>query len=437
MEAQWQADRAMLRTLLHSQPDWSQRDLAQAVGRSLGWVKQWVKRLRAVPLDDQTVLRRQSRARKHPPPRLSQGVIERRLAIRAQPPAPLHRIPGPRTIRDYLEQDAELQAQALRLPRSTRTIWRILQQYGRIAQRTRSDHVPVERPTPLTSWQLDFKDVATVPAAPEGKPQPAVEVLNPLDPGTAILLNAQVREDFTAETALHAVADTLRLWGLPEGVTCDRDPRLVGSRKQRDCPSPLVRFWICLGVAVTICPPQRPDKHAFIERYHRTYAYACLRIYRPADVTTVKTVTESCGQFYNEQRPHQGLSWGNPPPRCAFPTLPARPPLPPLVDPDRWLETYDGRRCVRKVQRDCRVMVDDIAYDVPRALVGKYITLRRDAAAREVVVEAEAHEVKRLAIKGLGTGPLPLEAYLLHMCQEARTERVDRRAFGDQLSLPF
>jgi hypothetical protein len=122
MEAHWQADRAMLRRLMRTQPSWTQRDYADAIGRSLAWVKKWVKRLRAAASDDVAVLRSQSRARKHPPPKLSQVVIDRLLDIRARPPAPLNRIPGPKTIRYYLEQDPELRAHGLRLPRSTRTI---------------------------------------------------------------------------------------------------------------------------------------------------------------------------------------------------------------------------------------------------------------------------------------------------------------------------
>ncbi len=47
MEAQWQADRAMLRTLLRTQPTWTQHDYAESIGRSLAWVKKWTKRLRA------------------------------------------------------------------------------------------------------------------------------------------------------------------------------------------------------------------------------------------------------------------------------------------------------------------------------------------------------------------------------------------------------
>ncbi len=61
MEAHWQADRSMLRTLLPNHPSWTQRDYAGAIGRSVAWVKTWTTRLRAVPADDVTVLRSQSR----------------------------------------------------------------------------------------------------------------------------------------------------------------------------------------------------------------------------------------------------------------------------------------------------------------------------------------------------------------------------------------
>lgn len=68
-------------------------------------------------------------------------------------------------------------------------------------------------------------DASTVPPVPGGKRQPVVETLNTHDVGTSISLNAQVREDFTAETALEAVVEPLDQWGLPDVVGFDRDVR--------------------------------------------------------------------------------------------------------------------------------------------------------------------------------------------------------------------
>ena len=422
MEAQWQADRAMLRRLMQTQPQWTQRDYAEAVGRSVAWVKKWTTRLRLAPPDDVTVLRSRARARKHPPPRLSQRVVDRLLEIRSAPPAPINRIPGPKTIRYYLEQDLELRAQGLRLPRSTRTIWQILRQYGRIGEQQR-DHVPLPRPAPMAVWQLDFKDVSSVPADLDGKRQQVVEVLDTVDMGTSILLGAHVRPDFTAETALRAVADLVQQVGLPTAVTIDRDPRFVGAASMRDFPTPFVRFWLCLGVAVTICPPRRPDLNAFAERYHRSFEYECLRIYRPHDLQTATTVTAAYQRFCNEERPHQGLSCQNLPPRVAFPTVPPLPRVPTTVDADRWLHVYDGHAFVRKVAAKGHVVVDDVPYYMPVALLRQHVALRVDAALGQFVVEADGRDVRRMAIKGVGVGPLPFWAFVEHLCAEARTRR--------------
>jgi hypothetical protein len=99
---------------------------------------------------------------------------------------------------------------------------------------------------------------------PEGKQQHVVEVLNVVDVGTSILLTANVRSDFTMATAISTLAQLVQTRGLPDQITIDRDPRFVGSSTQRDCPVPFLRLWYCLGVAVEICPPRRPDINGFV-----------------------------------------------------------------------------------------------------------------------------------------------------------------------------
>jgi hypothetical protein len=160
----------------------------------------WRKRLCEAPPDDDAVLHNRSRARKHPPPSLSPLMIERILAIRDEPPANLQRVPGPDTILYILQQDAELQAAGVSPPRSSATVWQLLHQHGRIPHRRRPVHEPVDLPPPLTTWQIDFKDVSTVPCDPKGKRQHVVEALNCVDCGTSLLVATAVRADFTEET---------------------------------------------------------------------------------------------------------------------------------------------------------------------------------------------------------------------------------------------
>jgi hypothetical protein len=162
----WVADRAMLQRLIHLHPDWTQPQLAAWIGRSLGWIKKWVKRLREAPVGDSTVLFGLPRGRTTPFPATNPQLEERILAIRDAPPENLKRVPGPRAILYSLRRDPEWHGRQEALPRSTRTIWRILRRNGRIAPRLRRHpHEPLERAAPMQAWQLDFKDVSTVPAS--------------------------------------------------------------------------------------------------------------------------------------------------------------------------------------------------------------------------------------------------------------------------------
>ena len=112
-------------------------------------------------------------------------------------------------------------------------------------------------------------------------------VCNFVDAGTSIALSAQAREDFHEQTALEAVITFLRQYGRPRQMTFDRDPRWVGGVSGRDFPSPLRRLLLCLGIIPHICPPHRPDKNAFVERYHRTYGQECLQIHQPSTLQEV------------------------------------------------------------------------------------------------------------------------------------------------------
>ncbi len=123
MEVEYYAARANLRRLIRLNPRWTQPHYAQAVGMSLSWVKKWKKRLEEAEPEDEQVLHSRSRARKHPPERISQTVTDRILQMRDEPPEGLQRTPGPKAILYYLPRDEQLQGQ--RLPRSSRTIYRM------------------------------------------------------------------------------------------------------------------------------------------------------------------------------------------------------------------------------------------------------------------------------------------------------------------------
>jgi hypothetical protein len=205
-------DRAILRDLLEKTPPASPQQLALTIGRSVSWVKKWRKRLAEGSPGDPSVLCSSSRAHHAPyfrwDGRVSQKIVEMRFA----PPENLKRLPGPRALLYYLPRDPELQAAQVPLPRSSRTIWKLLHATGCLAPRSKEPPHPTEPRKPLEEIQMDFKHVGSV--SPEqsspGKRQHVVEVCNFIDAGTSIALSAQAREDFHEQTALEAVISFLR-----------------------------------------------------------------------------------------------------------------------------------------------------------------------------------------------------------------------------------
>jgi len=407
--------------ILH--PTWTRGQFAQATGMSKSWVDKWKKRLLSVSPDDEQVLCGLSRAPHHPPPRLDPQVVDRLLEIRDDPPEGLGRTPGPRAILYYLSRDETLNEQQLRLPKSTRTVHRLLRENGRIAPHLPTGTEPMERPAAMQHWQLDFKDASTVPTDPHGKKQHVVEILNIIDKGTSVLVAHHARSDFTAETALAAVAQTFAEQGLPTSITLDRDTRWVGAPQGSDFPAALVRFCHALGVAVVLCDPYHPQQNGFVERYHRTLNQECLKRERPKTLDEVRQVTEAFAAHYNWQRPHQGTSCGNRPPRVAFPHLPSLPRVPDVVNPDAWLSQVKDQHLVRKVNRQGFVKVDLYPYYISSKLAGQKVTLSIQTRKQELELVYPQEYRRSLPLKGLHQRALPYPEYLELMQREAATQR--------------
>jgi Integrase core domain len=240
-----------------------------------------------------------------------------------------------------------------------------------------------------------------------------------VDAGTSIALAAQAREDFHEQTALEAVIAFLRQYGCPRQLTFDRDPRWVGGVSGRDFPSPLLRLLLCLRITPHICPPHRPDKNAYVERFHRTYGQECLQVHQPSTLLEVREVTEAFLQHYNHERPHQGRSCGNVPPRVAFPTLPTLPALPERVDPDAWLVPLDQKVYLRHVGRDGCADVDLATYYLGPQMAGWSVLFQVEAQSRQFAVWHQDQVVKLLPIKGLVGQEMALADSLQYILQEA------------------
>lgn len=423
MEEQWIVDRAKLHRLLLEKPDWTNRQYAEACGRCTSWVKKWKKRLPGTVVDDNCVLYSQSRARKTPPEPYHPDVIERILALRDQPPSAVPRKIGPRTILYYLHHDDVLAARQHRLPRSTSTIWKILNQHQRILRQPKIEKLPFDRPAPMDTWEIDFTDVAGCQARHDRKQVHQVEAFAVVDRGTSILVDLQASDDYQAQTALVAMASTLIQQGLPQRIVFDRDPRFIGSWSANDFPSAFMRFLMCLGIEVEVCPPQRPDLKPFVERYFRTLNSECVRVLHPANPHQAREVFNEHRFTYNHERPHQAKVCHNLPPCQAFTQLPRLPHIPQTVDPDHWLTHYHNRLYKRRVDHAGRIQIDKHRYYIQRGLAGRYIVCKVNADHHLLDLLLDGKCIKTMALKGLHAEPMAFGDYLEMMMTEAEAEQ--------------
>jgi len=147
-EMQWQADRIQLQSLLLEHPEWSRTMLAQALRRSVAWVKKWRKRIRQA--GDQALHSLSSRRHNPTSPKPPNPfLVERILQIRDHPPHNLGRTPGPKAILYFLKHDPLLIEKGIKPPNSTSFVWKILDMFQRIARpRPKKDPQPETRPAP-------------------------------------------------------------------------------------------------------------------------------------------------------------------------------------------------------------------------------------------------------------------------------------------------
>ena len=146
----------------------------------------------------------------------------------------------------------------------------------------------------------------------------------------------------------------------------------------------------------------------------------------------VRRVTEQYQQHYNEQRPHQGQACGNQPPRQAFPMLPTLPPLPDIVQADRWLWRYHHRVFARQIGSDGCATVHHEEYYISTRMAGRKVALVVDAPTAAFDVLDGSQVLKRVSIKQVVRGKMPLERFITLMLEQARSEERLRLALKMQ-----
>ena len=104
---------------------------------------------------DPSVLCSRSRAHHAPYFRWANRVIQRMVEMRFAPPENLKRVPGPRALLYSPPRDPELQGAQVPLPRSSRTIWKILHTTGCLLARSKEPPHPNDPREALEEMQMD------------------------------------------------------------------------------------------------------------------------------------------------------------------------------------------------------------------------------------------------------------------------------------------
>ena len=420
METEWCIARAQLREQLGDNPKASHRQLAEALGYSVAWVRKWRKRLAGAPPDDETVLHCQSHRPKTIPRKVSEAMEERIVAMRATLSEEYNRKVGPRTIAAKLRQAAP-EGEGI-VPTSTATIWRILHRRQAILPAPTRHKQPFERSGPGVHWEIDCCTAANQSEEAPEKQANALEVFNVVDQGSSAVINSVASAHIDAEEALRMMEATFRRDGVAYCVSYDRDPRFIGSQSTDGYPSALTRYLLCVGCTPEILPPRRPDLKPFVERFQRTLKEECLDKYRPSNSSEANTCLPPYCQRFNQERPHQGDVNHDQPPALCLALGPTLPRLPEKVDPDAWLSHYDNRCYRRHVDSRGAIQLWKQTYYIGTDYLNQTVLVRLDAPQRMVHIELSRKRIKSIPLKGLSGLEMDYPDFLELMCDEARSE---------------
>lgn len=412
METTWVFDRMQLYRLMQEHPGWSIARLAQALGRSVSWIKKWRRRFREAGRITLATFLSHSRAPKSSIRRVADPVRRAVLALRETLGELYHQRVGPKRILYHLHHDTDLEANGYRLPTSPTTLWRILRDAGRIPQQVTRITIPIPRPEPMSEWEFDFGEIRIG----DGK----LEFWTVVDRGTSILIDLQGSAGYDTETALLALARTLIMHGCPKIMRFDNDSRFA-TWSTDGFPSALERLLLCLDIQVHRCDPASPWQKPFVERAIGTIKHEYLDKHHPETLLQGQKLLSCYPAFFNRERPHQGITCGNRPPYMTFPQLPTLPHVPEQVDPDRWLQHCQGMVFRRIVDINGSVKVDKDRYYVGRQYAKQRVVLYVDGKEQAFWVLHHNQRIKELPIKGLKGDTMSYQRFVQIMAAEARS----------------
>jgi len=187
---------------MEAHPDWSNRRLANELGKSERWVRKWRRRITDAETPTMRTFLSQSRAPKSCTNPIAPIVKEVIGSLREELSEKFHRPAGADTILYELLKREDLKDAGHFIPSSKTTITKILKELGYIQKPKPRFKMPVVLPAPNEEWEMDFGEI-------HFEDEMQLEFFLVVDRGTSRVIYIEGSPGYNAETALEAVARLL------------------------------------------------------------------------------------------------------------------------------------------------------------------------------------------------------------------------------------
>lgn len=411
-ESQRIYDRIALHKLMEREPQLNPPQLAKQLNRSERWARKWCRRFKATSKPSFEMYRSRSRAPKIRRYETSENVKDAICDLRVALSEQYHRKAGADLIKIYMQKEGWLPDGLGFVPKSKKTITRILRERGYIQNAPKHQHEPLPLCPPMEEWEMDFCEIRLV----DGR----FEFFLVVDRGTSRMVYLEGGEGYRADSALEALMRLFLMCGMPKRLRFDRDPRFVWSWSADSFPAPMVKLLHVLGVEPVICPARKPWKKPYVERCIRTFKEEWLGRFSLETMADCYEALEAFPQYHNAERIHMGRACKGRTPDKAFPTLPILPYPPETVQPNTWLNAQHGRVFRRRIRANGTLQVDKNVYYVDQKLAKRAVLVHLDAKHRCLRVTLEGVAVpKVLPLQDLQPESMLLFDYLKHLKEEA------------------
>jgi transposase InsO family protein len=279
-----------------------------------------------------------------------------------------HPLWGPRTIRHHLAREG-----IEPLPGRS-SIYRCLVRHHLVdpqkRRRHREDYRRWERSRSMELWQMDIMGGVMLGDGRE------LKIITGIDDHSRYCISAMLVFRATARPVCEALAEALRRYGVPDQILSDNGK--VFTSRFGPGKGEVLFDRICRenGIRHLLTAPSSPTTTGKVERFHKTVRREFLsgRIF--ASIEEAQAELDAWIDFYNTERPHQGIGMVSPATRFSLapgevvqPVLPEEHEAEELIDP----KEAQGRRLLRMVSDHGRISLLSFQYHVGRFLAGEMV----------------------------------------------------------------